>query len=65
MIPDEEVKKIINATGTRNGVVLTFCDGTTILLQRYVAFRFSMFLDRALLDSCALSGKKLDEGFAR
>jgi len=64
MIPDEEIRKVFDAEGEEAGVVMTI-HGKPFALDRYTAFRFSRFLDRAILDSCIKSGKKIDEGFAR
>jgi hypothetical protein len=67
MISDEKIRQRLNAIGTKDGVTLildyTFIPVVTTM-TRYEAFRLSSFLDRAIMDSCRLSGKKVDDGFA-
>lgn len=67
MISDSEIRKIIDVTATTHGVLIKVCGGETLTLalSAYQAFRFSMFLDRALLDYVATTGHTIDEGFAR
>ncbi len=61
---DDEIRARCNAVGSEDGITLTIA-GESHFFPRYVAFRLSHFLDRAIIDSCNLSGKKVDEGFSR
>lgn len=65
MIDDIEIKKIINAQSTDAGIRISWENGTWWLtLSPYHAYRFSVFLDRAILDHKARTGKTIDEDFA-
>lgn len=64
MIPDEEIRKLYKAEATEKGVTITIKE-IPYELTAYEAFRFSTFLDRAIMDACAISGKKVDSDFAR
>ena len=61
---DEEIRARCNAKGTEDGVEITIA-GEPHFMPRYIAFRFCRFLERAILDSCHISGKKIDDGFSR
>jgi hypothetical protein len=61
---DEEIRNRCNAVGTNDGVEIKI-GGEPYFLPRYIAFRFCHFLERAILDSCHKSGKRVDDGFAR
>lgn len=63
MISDADIQKKAWASGTRDGITLML-EKQVFLLSRYEAFRFSRFLENAILESCRLSGKKVDEEFA-
>ena len=66
MIEDSEIRKIINVQSTDAGIEISFASGSWYLtLSPYQAYRFSVFLDRALLDHKARTGKTLDKEFAR
>ena len=64
MIDDQEIKLKFDAYGKQDGIVVQML-GTWFKMTRYEAFRFSRFLENSILESCRLSGEKIDEGFAR
>jgi hypothetical protein len=64
MISDDEIRSKFDAKGNVDGVVFSLY-GHKFTLTRYEAFRFSRFLENAILESCRLSGEKIDEGFAK
>lgn len=59
---DDNLRLVCNAIGTKEGITLNFT-GFTVTLNRYAAFRFSRFLEQAIMDSCRISGKKIDHEF--
>ena len=64
MIPDDEIRKKYNVIGNNQGVKIVFGE-LNIDMTPYEAFRFSQFLNRAILDYKRISGKSVDEGFAK
>lgn len=59
---DDELKNKFNATGTKDGVVIRL-PSPFHAMTRYEAYRFSRFLENAIMDSCRISGQKIDQEF--
>jgi hypothetical protein len=66
MIPDEEIRKIMDFKAIPSGIEVKIVGLRTWLkISIYHAYRISVFLDRAILDYKALTGKSIDEEFLR
>lgn len=64
MIPDEEIKKQLNVKVVDENIWFIMTD-TVYKISPYMAFRFSVFLEQALLEYKKQSGKTLDHDFSR